>query len=281
MAPAGGADLHPQEPHRPIIGRTVLIIGRLPHRLEPMGDTSKTVHQALLALEALRDGGPGTVTELARRLGLSRTVVTRLVATLEQHDLVRRTGDGIDLGFGLLDLATGLAVTLRETARPFLQDLAIRFHETAVLAVADNDMAVAVDQVVPDRRLIRVHYRAGTRHSLADAAHGRAMLAFSPATAVRPGAVPHPSDLEQELAAVRRRGYAVSHDELETGVAGLAAPVLDSNGAAVASVGVVAPVTRLPAERTLGPAVVDAAERITAALADTGARFRPAVRTSA
>jgi len=246
-----------------------------------MGDTSKTVHQALLALEALRDGGPGTVTDLARRLGLSRTVMTRLVTTLEQHDLVRRTGDGIDLGFGLLDLATGLAATLRDTARPFLQELAVRFHETAVLAVADHDMAVAVDQVVPDRRLVRVHYRAGTRHSLADAAHGRAMLAFAPAAVSRMGTLPAPAELEHELAVVRRRGYAVSHDELETGVAGLAAPVLDHTGVAIASVGVVAPVTRLPAERTLGPAVVDAAERITAALADTGERFRPAVRTSA
>lgn len=239
-----------------------------------MGDTSKTVHQALLTLETLRHRGPGTVTELAGRLGLSRTVVSRLVTTLAGHGLVRRTADGIDLGFGLIDLADGLAGDIRETARPHLRALTRRFDETAVLTVADHDTAVAVDQVVPDRRLVRIHYQPGTRHALADAAHGRAMLAFS-VTGSENGA---------ELDRIRRRGYAISHDELETGVAGLAAPVLDVAGIAVASVGVVAPTGRFPAERDLAPAVVGAAEQVSAALADLGGRHRgplPGMRPSA
>ena len=269
-----------------------LSIGRYRDSIGDMADTSKTVHQAMLTLATLRDAGPGTISDLGRRLGLSRTVVSRLVGTLEQHALVRRTPQGVDLGFGLIDLAAGLAGDLRETARPFLQELAVRFHETAVLAIADHDMAVAVDQVVPDRRVVRIHYGAGTRHLLSAAAHGRAMLAFADrATYDRLTRADAASSddrddsrgdalLLDELATIRRRGYALSHNELESGVAGLAAPVLDAAGLAVASIGVVAPALRLPPERTLAPAVVDAASRATVALADAGGT-RPSVRTIA
>jgi DNA-binding IclR family transcriptional regulator len=50
--------------------------------------------------------------------------------------------------------------------------------------VPDGDEAVAVDQVVPAERMVRVHYRPGFRHSLARGAHGRALLAFCPAAQI-------------------------------------------------------------------------------------------------
>lgn len=232
-----------------------------------MAETSQTVDHALRLLKVLRDTGALSTTELAARLGVTRTVATRLVATLASHDLVRRTSGGIALGFGLLDLAAGLAVTVREAAHPHLQDLALRFHETAVLAIADGETAVAVDQVVPDRRVVRIHYHVGSRHSLAEAAHGKVMLAFADAATQRVVIGRRTSGFEEELAAIRKAGYAVSHDELEQGVAGLAAPILGADGRAVASIGVVAPSARLPRARDLGPAVRNAAAEITTALA--------------
>jgi DNA-binding IclR family transcriptional regulator len=196
------------------------------------------------------------------------------VATLAAHDLLRRTSGGVALGFGLLDLAAGLAVTVREAAHPHLQDLAVRFHETAVLAIADGETAVAVDQVVPDRRVVRIHYHAGSRHSLGDAAHGKVMLAFADAQTRR--RVPSRPGLDAELAAIRKAGFAMSHDELEDGVAGLAAPILGVAGVALASIGIVAPSARLPQERDLAPAVRGAAAQITTELA-----ARPASRALA
>lgn len=240
-----------------------------------MAETSQTVDHALRLLEVLRTAGALSITELAARLGVGRTVATRLVATLETHDLVRRTAGRVALGFGLLDLAAGLAVTVREASHPHLRELAVRFHETAVLAIADGDTAVAVDQVVPDQRIVRIHYHAGSRHSLAQAAHGKAMLAFDDAAAERLLAVHgDPVALRTNLGAIHRAGYATSHDELEEGVAGLAAPVLDRRGVAVASIGVVAPTGRLPRERDLAPAVRTAAARITTELADRPATAR-------
>jgi len=233
-----------------------------------VAETSKTVDHAARLLVAVRNAGPESTTELAKRLELSRTVTTRLIATLEAHDLVRRTDEGVALGFGLLDLAAGLASGVRQAATPQLQDLAVRFRETAVLALADHDSAVAVDQVLPDRRVMRVHYQSGLRHSLVEAAHGRAMLAHLESAATRLLAErTDAARLHAELETVRRRGWALSHDELESGITGVASPVFDGRGTAIASIGLVAPTGRFPGERSVGPAVREAADMVSAAIA--------------
>ncbi len=239
-----------------------------------MAETSKTVDLAVRVMHQIRSSGPAPTSELARRLGLGRTVVARLVATLERHDLVRRTSAGVDLGYGLVGLADRVAPAVRHAARPHLQGLAATFNETAVLAVVDGDDAVAVDQVVPEGRVVRIHYHPGTRHPLAVAAHGRAMLAHvEPAVVARlAGGDP---DLLAELARVRRKGYAVSHDELEEGVAGVAAAIVDRTGRPLGSLGVVAPAPRLPSADGLAAALVEAAAEVAAQVAALDSRHQP------
>jgi DNA-binding IclR family transcriptional regulator len=231
-----------------------------------MAETSKTVDQAVRVMHQIRATGPAPTSELARRLGLGRTVVARLVATLERHDLLRRTPAGVDLGYGLVGLADRVAPAVRHAARPHLQGLAATFNETAVLAVVDGDDAVAVDQVVPEGRVVRIHYHPGTRHPLAVAAHGRAMLAHvEPAVVARLAG--DDGVLLADLARVRRLGYAVSHDELEDGVAGVAAAIVDRAGRPLGSLGVVAPGPRLPSVDALAAALVDAAAQVAAQVA--------------
>ncbi len=219
--------------------------------VSPMAETSKTVNQALLVLRSLSEQGPANPTELARRLELSRTVVLRLLATLEQHGFARRSGGGFDLGFGLLEVASSIEPVLRRAARPALAALVAEWRETAVLSVRDGEDVVAVDQVVAEGRMVQVQYRVGSRHRLGEAAHGACLLAFDPAT-------PHDG-----LDVVRGAGFATSRDELEPGVSGLAAPVFDGTGPAVAALGIVAPTARMPAPAELAPSVVAAADAVT------------------
>ena len=222
-------------------------------------------------MHQIRATGPAPTAELARRLGLGRTVVARLVATLERHDLLRRTAEGVDLGFGLVGFADRVAPAVRDAARSHLQRLAAAFNETSILAVVDGDDAVAVDQVVPEGRVVRIHYHPGTRHPLAVAAHGRAMLAHAEPTVVARLAGGDP-DLLAELARVRRQGHAVSHDELEEGVAGIAAAILDQGGRPLGSLGIVAPASRLPSGDGLAAALVDAAAQVASRVATLDGR---------
>lgn len=248
-------------------------------------ETAKTVDQALALLEGLADGGPGSAAELAARVGCNRTVAHRLLETLAGRGAVRRDGDGRwMLGLRLAELGGAVERDVRDAARGALEQLAAETGETALLAIPDGDEAVAVDQVVAGHA-VQVRYRPGFRHPLARGAHGLAILAFSdPATVDRlaAGAEDDPDDLRDRLAAVRRNRVALSHDELQLGAAGVAAPVLDGvAGRVAASVGVVAPLGRLPAGS--GPvdavdAVRRAAEAASAALGHARAPAPPASR---
>lgn len=69
-------------------------------------ETSQTLDRGLRVLKLLADTDHGlTVTELSVRLGVNRTVVYRLLATLEQHALIRRDlGGRAQVGLGVLRL---------------------------------------------------------------------------------------------------------------------------------------------------------------------------------
>ena len=204
-------------------------------------ETSQTLDRGLRVLDALA-GSPGglTVTELAARLDVNRTVVYRLVSTLEQHGLVRRDGRGrLHVGLGLLRLAGAVHPAVRDVAVPVLRRLAEDIGATAHLTVADGDEALALAVVEPSWTDFHVSYRVGSRHPLTRGAAGRAILAA--------GDPP----------------YVVTSGELQPGARGLAAPVPAGTGLD-ASVGIVT-LGDLDAD-DVGPRVVAAAEELAAAL---------------
>ena len=114
-------------------------------------ETSQTLDRGLRVLGVLAAAPDGlTVTELARRLGVNRTVVYRLVSTLEQHTLVRRDPRGrLHLGLGVLHLASAVQPVLRDLAVPVLRELAEAVGCTAHLTVADGQEALALAVVGP------------------------------------------------------------------------------------------------------------------------------------
>jgi DNA-binding IclR family transcriptional regulator len=233
-----------------------------------VAEVAKTVDQAMRLLRSIAEDGPGPAGTLAARLGLNRTVVYRLLRTLEAHGAVNRQGSTFALGLELVRLGHAVESDLRDAARPWLEWLTERFGETAVLAVPDDGEAVAVDQVLPAGRMVQVHYRPGFRHPLARGAHGRAMLAFLPATLVERAlaGLDDAAAVRRRLDEARRLGEAVSRDELKLGAAGLAAPVLDGSGVAVASIGVVAPAGRFVNDATLAAGAREAAAQASARL---------------
>jgi DNA-binding IclR family transcriptional regulator len=212
-------------------------------------ETSQTLDRGLRVLRLLAESSSGlTVTELATRLGVNRTVVYRLLATLEQHGLARRASDGrARLGLGVLQLSRRVQPLLRDAALPSLRRLAEDVGATAHLTVVDSGEALAVAVVEPSWTDYHVAYRVGSRHPLDRGAAGRAILA---ARATIGGAPPDPP-------------YLLSEGELQPGAHGVAAPLLGVPGVE-ASVGVVA-LGELE-EATVGSHVVATAAEIAAAL---------------
>jgi DNA-binding IclR family transcriptional regulator len=211
-----------------------------------VAEISKTADQALTVLLKVGENGPMTPAELARSLGMNRTVVHRLLATLHQRGFVTRQETGYVPGAILVRIADRVQPELRATGRAAMLALAQQTNETAVMHIADGPDAVVLEQVVPDRNIVRVEHEIGSRHPLHEGASGRALLAFlGDATIQRiVSAIDNANGLERQLETVRQLGYALSHDELQQGVHGLAVPVRDTADHAVASLAILAPTTR-------------------------------------
>ncbi len=207
-------------------------------------ETSQTLDRGLQVLDVLAATPGGlTVTELAARLEVNRTVVYRLVSTLEQHALVRKDSRGrFHVGMGVLRLAAAVQPVLRDLAVPVLRGLAEAVGCTAHLTVSDGGEALALAVVEPTWTDFHVSYRVGSRHPLSQGAAGKAIL------------------LGREP---RGPAYATTAGELQPGARGLAAPVLGVEGLA-ASVGIVT-LGELDESR-LGPLVVAAAAEVAARL---------------
>ncbi|HXR70608.1 IclR family transcriptional regulator [Actinocrinis sp.] len=207
-------------------------------------ETSQTLDRGLRALEELADAPTGlTVTELADHLGVNRTIVYRLLATLELHGLARRDAAGrARLGIGVLALARRVQPLLRDAAAIPLRRLAEEVGATAHLTVVDGTEALAVAVVEPTWTDYHVAYRVGSRHALDRGAAGRAIVAY------------------------RDNGtktFIVTHGELQSGAFGIAAPLVDVPGIE-ASVGVIS-FGELDPART-GPRIVRAAAEVAKAL---------------
>lgn len=234
-----------------------------------MAETSKTVDQALRLLTEIGAHGPGTVAELAQRLGVPRTVANRLLVTLRGHGFVHRGADArYALGVALFDLAGRVEARLREVAAPLLTRLAERLDETAILTIRDGVEAVAVDQYRAGRTMVTIDYHPGIHHSLTVAAAGLAILAWADDPQARRAAdsVRDPEALRTRLAAVRARGYAESAHEFQQGVCGVSAPIFGAAGPPIASIGVVAPADRFPSGDHFAGPVTEAAAAATTAL---------------
>ena len=211
-------------------------------------ETSQTLDRGLRVLEVVAESPDGlTVTELAAALGIGRTVVYRLVVTLEQHALLRRSTDGkCRLGLGILAMGRQVQPVVRDTALPALRLLADAVGATAVLTVADGPEALAAVVVEPSRSDVHVASRPGSRQPLETGAAGRAILAARTA-AGRPLDPP----------------WIVATGDGPQGAYGIAAPVLGVPGLE-ASVGVLA--LREFSEADVGPRVARAAGEIARAL---------------
>jgi DNA-binding IclR family transcriptional regulator len=208
-------------------------------------ETSQTLDRGLRVLDVLASCADGlTVTELAARLEVNRTVVYRLVSTLEQHALVRRDARGrLHVGLGVLHLASAVQPVLRDLAVPVLRELAEAVGSTAHLTVADGEEALALAVVEPSWTDFHVSYRVGSRHPLSQGAAGKAILL---------GREPESEE------------FVVTAGELQAGARGLAAPVRGVEGLE-ASVGIVTLDTAIDVD-TIGPLVRDAAAEVSARL---------------
>ncbi|MDA0567627.1 helix-turn-helix domain-containing protein [Streptomonospora sp. S1-112] len=181
------------------------------------GTRSQTLDRGIRALELLhRAGRPMSIAELARGLEVHRSIIYRILRTLEDHRLVARTPEGAyELGLGLPVLARGVSHDLQSAALPVLSALADEVAMTAFLVVPSGAEAITLTSVEPRLAPAHVAHAPGVRHPLDRGAPGIALLAAQ---------APQPHE-RPEVAQARARGWAYSRDEVLAGMSSVAAPV--------------------------------------------------------
>ena len=222
------------------------------------------------------------VSEIAAKIGLHKSTVSRILATLELEGLVERdpATRRFRLGLGVIGLAGPLLADLdvRRIAYPVLLELSRRTGETAALMLWDGGEAVCVEQVA-SRHLVKHTTPLGTRYTTAASASVQVFLAqldpFEVRSLLMKGTIDLPGLTEATLDAyavrlreVADRGYAVNYGETSLEEVGVAAPVRDHRGQTVASVLVSAPRFRVSSEQ-----LTALAEATVAAAGETSSRL--------
>lgn len=206
-----------------------------------------------------------TLTELSTAACLPKSTAHRILRVLRQHDYLSQDADTgrFRLGFAALDLGfrAQAGLDMRRAAMPVLQRLAATSGETVLLIVPSEARteAICIDRA-ETREGLQLILEIGRRVPLHAGASSKVLLAYMTEPEIErviarglgpvgPRTITNPVALRRDLAATCRRGYAWSVEETNTGVAGVAVPLLDRNGIIAAGLSIVGPRARFTRRR--------------------------------
>ncbi|MDR6199603.1 DNA-binding IclR family transcriptional regulator [Microbacterium sp. SORGH_AS428] len=242
------------------------------------------LRRAMALMRAFDEDAPElTAAELAERAGLPLSTVHRLLAQLIGEGLVERTSaHTYAVGARMWELGelSPLALRLREQSLPHLVRLYEATGENVHLAVLEAptppEGVVLFAGRITGRASVPTLGRAGGRHPLHTTGVGRALLATcdegwldtylaAPLVPETRHSITDPDVLRADIGLTRRRGYAVTREEMTLGNISVAAALGTISGLPATALGVV---THLDGadERRLAPLVVQAAKDLTKAL---------------
>ena len=244
-----------------------------------MSESVRAVERALAILSCFSRTTPElTLTQIAERVGLNKSTVHRLLATLNQNRFVQRdpaTG-AYRPGIRLMQYAYLMLEQndLRRSAAPYLHHLWEQVRETVDLAVPDNGEVVYI-QVLESPQRVKLAAAVGQRLPALCTASGKALLAYMDDEIVQraweAGMRPYTNctitsreAFLENMRAIRAAGFAISEQEYEEGINAVAAPILAPGDQPVAVVAVAGPAYRLTRERMIeiSPLVMTTAHAI-------------------
>ena len=212
------------------------------------------VERALTVLEVLARSKRGlALSDLARNLHLPKSSTHCLLLTLERcgylrrHEFTRRYLFDLKL-FRLANMALA-GIELREQSGPFLRLLMEETGLPVHIAIMEQDEVVVVDKVEPPGA-VKLATWIGKRMDPHCTGVGKALIAYLPeedlCRLIKEHRLPRHNEntiasakkLKEELARIRRLGYAVDNEEDEIGLRCIGSPVFNATGHVVASISI-------------------------------------------
>jgi IclR family pca regulon transcriptional regulator len=220
-----------------------------------------------------------TLSEVARRTGLTRATARRLLHTLVNLGYVEQQNTYFVLLPKVLDLGYSYLSALRlpDLAIPVMEELVVSIRESSSMAVLDGHDIVYVARV-PTTRIMTIALALGSRLPAFATSMGRVLLAGLP----RPDFDRYLSEVElkpltsrtvdttRQLGEIidqtRRKGWCLVDQELEDGVRSIAAPIVNSQGRVLAALNVSCHASRSTVDQMIDdylPKLLDATAVIT------------------
>ena len=256
---------------------------------------NQSVERAITVLSAFGDGRSLRVSEVAQRAGLGQSTTSRLLATLEALEFVDR--DPVStlyrIGPAVVPLA-GVALNqhpVHRAARQPAQELAASLGLGVNVSVRRGDSLSYLCNF-EGRSAPRSFVLIGQRNPLHATGMGKCLLVALSAEQRRvllpdlhqftPTTVASHEDLDQVIADVGRKGYAIEREELALGRACVAAPILNDSGEVVAALSISGPLSAIDLdtrEHELSRVAIEVADSISISLGYMGPAAVPFTET--
>jgi IclR family transcriptional regulator, pca regulon regulatory protein len=189
-----------------------------------------------------------TLSDVARRTGLTRAAARRFLLTLADLTYVQSDGRYFRLTPRVLELGYAYlsSLSLPRVALPYLEQLVAAFEESSEASILDEHEIVYIMRI-PGPRIMTVAINVGARMPAHATSMGRVLLAGLDDVALErylataklrkflPRTTTDPTQLRKELLRVRRQGYAIIDQELEEGLRAVAVPIHDRSGQVIAA----------------------------------------------
>jgi IclR family KDG regulon transcriptional repressor len=201
--------------------------------------------------------------EICDAFSMPRSSVYRYLAVFKKHGVVEHLKERgkYQLGFRMLEYASLVQSQnpLNKIALPYMRRLSNEAEEIVFLSVIANMAAYCLERVEydrPDRGIIYSMQR-GKHLPLYCGASAKVLLAFQPEEEIESylaetkltkytnNTITDPQKLREDLAKIRKVGYAYSDGEADPGARGLSAPIFDYKGKVVAGLCVAGPTHRM------------------------------------
>jgi IclR family pca regulon transcriptional regulator len=188
------------------------------------------------------------IADVARISGLDRATSRRCLLTLKHLGYASYDGKFFALTPRVLRLGMGAlaALPLPQIVQPWLDQLSEKIGQSCSVSIMDGPEIVYVARAA-QRRVMSIGLLPGSRLPAHCTSMGRVLLAALPDDDARqivmdadlsprtPYSLHDPQEILDQIAQVRRQGYALIHQEIELGLSALAVPLYDARGRVVAA----------------------------------------------
>lgn len=230
----------------------------------------QTIERVSMILDLVSRSSQGvSIRDLSEALRLPKGTVHRLLLSLSYFGYIKQdiSTKKYLLGLKLLDLGNLIInqLDLRKLAEPLLKELANKTKETVHMVIVDNNEVVYIDKIETEENIggLKMSSRVGSRNLAHSCAVGKVMLSYfsdeEVDTLIKEKGLPKktartitdPSQFREQLAIIKKQGYALDDEENEEGIRCVAAPIFDDKGRVISAISLSGPAFRVTKKQAL------------------------------